>query len=145
MLLDIDYFKQFNDHYGHIRGDDCLRTVGKALAGALHRPRDFIARFGGEEFVLVLPETDSEAARQVAERCRSVLREQQISHEKSNVSSLLTISLGVGTAVPASSDRPLDFVAAVDRLLYQAKQAGRDRLVAAQWKRGDDLRRDAVL
>ena len=92
----------------------------------------------------MLPETDSEAARQIAERCRSVLREQQFSHEKSNVSSLLTISLGVGTAVPSSSDRPLDFVAAVDRLLYQAKQAGRDRLVAAQWNRGDDLRRDAV-
>ncbi|MFV3370027.1 diguanylate cyclase domain-containing protein [Pseudomonas sp. NY15435] len=144
VLLDIDYFKQFNDHYGHIQGDDCLRTVGKALAGALHRPRDFIARFGGEEFVLVLPETDSEAARQVAERCRTVLHEQQISHEKSNVSSLLTISLGVGTAVPSSSDRPLDFVAAVDRLLYQAKQAGRDRLVTAQWSRGDDLRRDSV-
>ncbi|MBD9577875.1 sensor domain-containing diguanylate cyclase [Pseudomonas sp. PDM23] len=144
VLLDIDYFKQFNDHYGHIQGDDCLRSVGKALAGALHRPRDFIARFGGEEFVLVLPETDSEAARQIAERCRSVLREQRIAHEKSAVSDLLTISLGVGTAVPASSDRPLDFVAAVDRLLYQAKQAGRDRLVAAQWSRGDDLRRDAV-
>ncbi|WP_236170705.1 sensor domain-containing diguanylate cyclase [Pseudomonas pseudonitroreducens] len=143
VLLDIDYFKQFNDHYGHIQGDDCLRTVGKALAGSLHRPRDFVARFGGEEFVLVLPETDSEAARQIAERCRSVLREQQISHEKSAVSTLLTISLGVGTAVPASSDRPLDFVAAVDRLLYQAKQAGRDRLMAGQWNRGDDLRRDA--
>ncbi|KJK02640.1 diguanylate cyclase [Pseudomonas sp. 21] len=144
VLLDIDYFKQFNDHYGHIQGDDCLRIVGKALAGALHRPRDFIARFGGEEFVLVLPETDSEAARQIAERCRSVLREQRIAHVKSAVSDLLTISLGVGTAVPSSSDRPLDFVAAVDRLLYQAKQAGRDRLVAAQWNRGDDLRRDAV-
>jgi len=142
VLLDIDYFKQFNDHYGHIQGDDCLRIVGKALASALHRPRDFIARFGGEEFVLVLPETDTEAARQIAERCRSVLREQQIAHAKSNVSSLLTISLGVGTAVPSSTDRPLDFVAAVDRLLYQAKQAGRDRLVAAQWNRGDDLRRD---
>ncbi|MBB4862214.1 diguanylate cyclase (GGDEF)-like protein/PAS domain S-box-containing protein [Pseudomonas nitritireducens] len=144
VLLDIDYFKQFNDHYGHIRGDDCLRIVGKALAFALHRPRDFIARFGGEEFVLVLPETDNEAAQQIAERCRDALREQRIVHEKSGVSDLLTISLGVGTAVPSSSDRPLDFVAAVDRLLYQAKQAGRDRLVAAQWERGDDLRRDSV-
>jgi diguanylate cyclase (GGDEF)-like protein/PAS domain S-box-containing protein len=144
VLLDIDYFKQFNDTYGHIRGDDCLRIVGKALAFALHRPRDFIARFGGEEFVLVLPETDSEAAQQIAERCRDALREQRIAHEKSGVSDLLTISLGVGTAVPAAMDRPLDFVAAVDRLLYQAKQAGRDRLVAAQWNRGDDLRRDAV-
>jgi len=144
ILLDIDYFKQYNDHYGHVRGDDCLRSVGKALAGALHRPRDFIARFGGEEFVLVLPETDGEAARHVAERCHSVLREQKIVHEKSNVSSLLTISLGVGTSVPSSRDRPLDFVAAVDRLLYQAKQDGRNRLVAAHWARGEDLRLDGT-
>ncbi|MEE9101930.1 sensor domain-containing diguanylate cyclase [Pseudomonas nitroreducens] len=144
ILLDIDYFKQYNDHYGHVQGDDCLRSVGKALAGALHRPRDFIARFGGEEFVLVLPETDSEAASQIAERCRRVIREQRIAHEQSRVAPLLTISLGVGTAVPHTGDRPLDFVAAVDRLLYQAKQGGRNRLVAAQWARGEDLRLDGT-
>lgn len=140
ILLDIDYFKQYNDHYGHIQGDDCLRSVGKALAGALHRPRDFIARFGGEEFVLVLPETDNDAAIQMAERCRRFLREQGIPHEKSSVAPLLTISLGVGTAVPSAGDRPLDFVAAVDRLLYQAKQDGRNRLVAEQWRRNETLR-----
>ncbi|MCJ1884252.1 sensor domain-containing diguanylate cyclase [Pseudomonas sp. LA21] len=144
VLLDIDYFKQYNDHYGHVQGDDCLRSVGKALAGALHRPRDFIARFGGEEFVLVLPETDSEAAAQVAERCRHVIREQRIAHEQSRVAPLLTISLGVGTAVPHAGDRPLDFVAAVDRLLYQAKQDGRNRLAVAQWARGEDLRLDGT-
>ncbi|MFV3308024.1 GGDEF domain-containing protein [Pseudomonas sp. NY15181] len=144
ILLDIDYFKQYNDHYGHVQGDDCLRNVGKALAGALHRPRDFIARFGGEEFVLVLPETDGDAAIQVAERCRRFIREQCIPHEQSRVAPLLTISLGVGTAVPHTGDRPLDFVAAVDRLLYQAKQGGRNRLVAAQWARGEDLRLDGT-
>ncbi|AGI24871.1 PAS/PAC sensor-containing diguanylate cyclase [Pseudomonas sp. ATCC 13867] len=144
ILLDIDYFKQYNDHYGHIQGDDCLRSVGKALAGALHRPRDFIARFGGEEFVLVLPETDGDAALQVAERCRRFIREQRIAHEQSSVAPLLTISLGVGTAVPRAGDRPLDFVAAVDRLLYQAKQGGRNRLAAAQWSRDEGSMRDGT-
>ncbi|MGF6691653.1 sensor domain-containing diguanylate cyclase [Metapseudomonas resinovorans] len=133
ILLDIDYFKQYNDHYGHIQGDDCLRSVGRALMNAAIRPRDFVARFGGEEFVLILPATDEPAARQVAERCRKLIREQCIPHEKSGVASLLTISLGVGTVVPRHDDQPLPFIQAVDRLLYQAKQRGRNRLESARW------------
>ena len=78
ILLDIDYFKQYNDHYGHIQGDDCLKSVGQALSEAANRPRDLVGRFGGEEFVLILPETDADAARQVAERCRRLLRERCI-------------------------------------------------------------------
>ena len=103
ILLDIDYFKQYNDHYGHIQGDDCLRNVGQALKNAAIRPRDFVARFGGEEFVLILPGTDEPAARQVAERCRKLIRERCIPHEKSSVASLLTISLGVGSITPTPS------------------------------------------
>lgn len=133
ILLDIDYFKQYNDHYGHIQGDDCLRNVGQALKNAAIRPRDFVARFGGEEFVLILPGTDEPAARQVAERCRKLIRERCIPHEKSSVASLLTISLGVGSITPTHQDQPLPFVEAVDRLLYQAKQKGRDRLESANW------------
>ncbi|VXB82092.1 PAS domain S-box-containing protein/diguanylate cyclase (GGDEF) domain-containing protein [Pseudomonas sp. 8AS] len=128
ILLDIDYFKQFNDHFGHIKGDDCLRRVGQALQGAAVRPRDCVARFGGEEFVLVLPETDAASAQQVAERCRKLVRKLRIPHPQSNVAPLLTISLGVGTLVPEQGDAPLAFIEAVDRLLYQAKQQGRDRL-----------------
>lgn len=132
ILLDIDHFKQFNDHYGHIQGDDCLKSVGQALSRAASRPRDFVGRFGGEEFVLVLPETDEAAARHIAERCRQQVRQQRIAHERSSVSSLLTISLGVGTIVPGVHDSPLDFLNSVDKLLYQAKQRGRDRLEVAK-------------
>ena len=129
ILLDIDFFKQFNDHYGHIQGDDCLRRVALTLGQAATRPRDCVARYGGEEFVLVLPETDAHSAQKVAERYRRLIGQLQIPHEQSNVAPLLTISLGVGTIVPEAQDSPLAFIEAVDRLLYQAKQQGRDRLL----------------
>lgn len=131
ILLDIDHFKQYNDHYGHIQGDDCLKNVAQALSQAATRPRDFVGRFGGEEFVLVLPETDEAAARHIAERCRQLVRRQRIAHERSAVAPMLTISLGVSTIVPGAHDRPLDFLNAVDKLLYKAKQRGRDRLELA--------------
>ena len=126
IMIDIDYFKQYNDYYGHIQGDDCLRRVAQVLSAAATRARDFLARFGGEEFVLVLPETDVEAAKNIAERCRSLIFKEQIFHEKSQVSQLLTVSLGVGTIIPTRSDTPLKFVDEVDRRLYQAKQKGRN-------------------
>ncbi|MGG2398558.1 GGDEF domain-containing protein [Pseudomonas sp. SH1-B] len=131
ILLDIDHFKQYNDHYGHIQGDDCLKNVAQALSQAATRPRDFVGRFGGEEFVLVLPETDEAAARHIAERCRQLVRRQRIAHERSSVAPMLTISLGVSTIVPGAHDRPLDFLNTVDKLLYKAKQRGRDRLELA--------------
>jgi len=131
ILLDIDYFKQYNDHYGHVRGDDCLKSVGQALSGAAVRPRDLLARYGGEEFVLLLPETDAQAAAQVAERCRQLIREQNIQHAHSQVAPLLTISLGVGTLVPGPFDQPEAFLERVDRLLYKAKHQGRDQAVLA--------------
>jgi len=131
ILLDIDYFKQYNDHYGHVRGDDCLKSVGQALSGAAVRPRDLLARYGGEEFVLLLPETDAQAAAQVAERCRQLIREQNIQHAHSQVAPLLTISLGVGTLVPGPFDQPEAFLERVDRLLYKAKHPGRDQAVLA--------------
>jgi len=131
ILLDVDYFKQYNDHYGHVRGDDCLKSVGQALSGAAVRPRDLLARYGGEEFVLLLPETDAQAAAQVAERCRQLIREQNIQHAHSQVAPLLTISLGVGTLVPGPFDQPEAFLERVDSLLYKAKHQGRDQAVLA--------------
>jgi diguanylate cyclase (GGDEF)-like protein len=130
ILLDIDFFKQYNDHFGHLQGDDCLRRVATALTQAATRPRDFIARFGGEEFVLVLPETDAEAAARVAERCRHAIAREQIEHPYSPIGKLLTVSMGVGTLVPGYRDEILEFVEEVDRRLYQAKQQGRDCVVA---------------
>lgn len=127
IILDIDYFKQYNDRYGHLGGDDCLRHVARALSAAAQRPRDFLGRFGGEEFVLVLPETDAPAARKVAERCRRLVFELAIAHENSSVGRLLSISLGVGTTVPSAHAESMAFIEQVDRLLYRAKQNGRDR------------------
>lgn len=132
ILLDIDYFKQYNDFYGHVQGDDCLVQVARLLSSAATRARDFVARFGGEEFVLVLPETDLESAKKVAERCRTLLSEQRIEHLASDVRETLTVSMGVCTVVPVAGSEPRTFFAAVDRLLYEAKQGGRDRIVARE-------------
>lgn len=126
IMLDIDYFKQYNDHFGHIQGDECLKRVAKVLSTAATRARDFFARFGGEEFVLVLPETDTEAAMKVAERCRSMIFKEQIAHPKSPISQLLTISIGVGTTIPAFKEESIAFIEDVDKRLYAAKQKGRN-------------------
>ncbi|MDB6061967.1 MAG: hypothetical protein JWM78_2070 [Verrucomicrobiaceae bacterium] len=126
IILDIDFFKQYNDQYGHIKGDDCLKRVAQTLTSAATRSKDFFARFGGEEFVLVLPETDANAALTVAERCRTLIYKQQIPHNSSAVSEMLTISLGVGTIIPSNNIEPIAFVEEVDRLLYKAKQNGRN-------------------
>jgi diguanylate cyclase (GGDEF)-like protein/PAS domain S-box-containing protein len=127
LILDIDYFKQFNDHYGHIKGDECLRQVAQTLSLAANRPRDFIARIGGEEFVWLLPETDAESARLVARKCLHLIRQQQIVHEFSPVSPLLSLSLGVGTTVAPLQATAVEFIEQVDKLLYRAKHNGRMR------------------
>ncbi len=129
IMLDIDYFKQYNDHYGHLQGDACLKRVAQVLSSAATRARDFVARFGGEEFVLVLPETDEKSAAKIAERCRNLIFKEQIPHASSPVSQILTVSLGVGTMTPTHQDEALGFVEAVDKRLYQAKQRGRNCIV----------------
>ena len=128
VMIDIDYFKQYNDHYGHVQGDECLRRVAQAIDAGASRARDLCARFGGEEFVLVLPATDAEAARNVAERCRKLLALQEIAHASSGVGRMVTVSMGVGTIHPGSKDDPEVFLDRIDRRLYQAKSGGRDRI-----------------
>ncbi len=128
VMIDIDYFKQYNDHYGHLKGDECLRRVAQAMAAGASRERDLCARFGGEEFVLLLPATGEDEARKVAERCRTFLAHQEIAHEHSGVGRLVTVSMGIGTIVPAIDDDPDVFIDRIDRRLYQAKSAGRDRV-----------------
>lgn len=131
LLIDIDFFKQYNDFYGHIVGDDCLKQVAETLSNTATRARDFFARYGGEEFAMVLPETDAEAAQKIAERCQKFIFKLQIPHQQSDVSQLLTISIGTGTIVPTHSHDLRDFIDSVDRALYQAKQQGRNRVQAA--------------
>jgi diguanylate cyclase (GGDEF)-like protein/PAS domain S-box-containing protein len=128
IMLDIDYFKQYNDYYGHIQGDECLKRVANVLACVATRSRDFFARYGGEEFILVLPETDEAAAFKIAERCRNVIFKSQIPHEKSLVSQLLTISIGISTITPTRNDEAIKFIATVDKKLYVAKEKGRNSI-----------------
>ncbi|KGK42579.1 diguanylate cyclase [Nitrincola sp. A-D6] len=129
IMIDIDLFKQYNDMYGHVQGDSCLKQVAQTLNSAVLRSGDFFARFGGEEFVLILPQTEIDAAVKVAERCRKLIFKQQIPHPASDVSSVLTISIGVGTHTPARQDQASDFIEAVDRRLYASKQQGRNCIV----------------
>lgn len=131
LLFDVDFFKNYNDHYGHVEGDECLKRVAQALAGATHRPADFLARYGGEEFVLLLPASDAGAARAVADRCRQAIFKAQIPHAVSEVGQLLTVSIGAATIVPSEHDDPVRFLEEVDRRLYRAKHLGRNRLVDA--------------
>jgi diguanylate cyclase (GGDEF)-like protein/PAS domain S-box-containing protein len=130
LLIDIDFFKQYNDLYGHIEGDDCLKQVAGLLSGAATRSRDFLARYGGEEFMMVLPETGSDAAMKVAQRCQRRILAAQIPHQQSSASQLLTISIGSGSTVPRQQDQLRDFIEQVDQALYRAKQAGRNRVQA---------------
>jgi diguanylate cyclase (GGDEF)-like protein/PAS domain S-box-containing protein len=131
VMIDIDFFKQFNDLYGHLQGDEVLKRVAHTLNAAGLRAKDFFARFGGEEFALILPETNAESAIKIAERCRNLIFKQQIPHAASDISQLLTISIGVSSIIPASNQQPKAFVEFVDSLLYQAKDSGRNRTVMA--------------
>lgn len=130
IMLDIDYFKQYNDHYGHIRGDACLKQIAETLNQAATRTRDFFARYGGEEFVLVLPETDHAAGLKVAQRCRQLVLKEKIPHARSQVESVVTISLGMATIIPSRQDQRIDFLETVDKRLYRAKQRARNCIVA---------------
>jgi diguanylate cyclase (GGDEF)-like protein/PAS domain S-box-containing protein len=129
IMLDIDYFKQFNDFHGHLKGDEILKQVAKTLSHAGLRTKDFFARFGGEEFAWILPDTDLAAAGKIAERCRNLIFKAQIPHPDSAISQLLTISVGVGSMIPTTADELKDFVADVDRLMYLAKHQGRGRII----------------
>lgn len=133
ILLDIDYFKQYNDYYGHLAGDACLKRVTHVLTNAGLRKGDFFARFGGEEFVIVLPCTQADEAKEIAEHCRRIILQEKIQHQQSSIGEVLSISLGVGTMVPTAEDDLLSFINRVDKCLYLAKRRGRNCTCAADW------------
>ncbi|MDE2306819.1 MAG: diguanylate cyclase [Xanthomonadaceae bacterium] len=132
IILDIDYFKQYNDFYGHVGGDECLRSLAGVLKTVARRPRDVVARFGGEEFTLLLPETDEVMARKLAQECAQGIAGLQIPHKNSSASPFLTASIGVETTIPDGAATPREFVEEVDRMLYAAKRNGRNRIEAAR-------------
>lgn len=130
IFMDIDYFKPYNDNYGHQAGDDCLRLVAKTLVETVTRPTDLLARFGGEEFVSVLPNTDKKGALSVAKRMHRAVLELNIPHEYSDVEEVITLSIGIATARPGRHDNdPQVLLEEADQRLYRAKASGRNRIV----------------
>ena len=126
--VDIDHFKTYNDTYGHLAGDDCLRSVVKAIDGCMSRPGDFVARTGGEEFVCVLPSANQQGALAIAERVGQSVRQLHIPHAVSALK-VVTVSTGVATMAPGSEESHEQLFARADRALYQAKRAGRARVM----------------
>jgi diguanylate cyclase (GGDEF)-like protein len=131
VFIDIDHFKKYNDHYGHLAGDDCLRRVAQALQHAVKRPFDLVARYGGEEFAVVLPDTGVPGAKRLAEEMRKAVELLDIAHAASPVSGRVTISAGVAAIAPEAGAQPDMLIAAADACLYEAKLAGRNRVVIA--------------
>jgi len=133
MILDADYFKLFNDRYGHLAGDGCLRAIASQLTAAARRPGDLAARYGGEEFLLLMPNTDTAGAESVAERVRTRVLDLAMAHEGSPAPNVVTVSIGVATAWPGESGHNgvSTLLAAADSALYQAKRGGRNRVVTA--------------
>jgi len=130
-MVDVDFFKSYNDHYGHAMGDRTLQKIAKALDSVLMRPADLIARYGGEEFVMMLPETDAFAAKGVAERAVQKIVELNIPHKYSSAADCVTVSIGLVTTQINDNLTPEIFIAASDKNLYLAKENGRNRVVAS--------------
>ena len=128
-MVDVDFFKQYNDHYGHAMGDSVLQKIAGALQKSLKRPADIVARYGGEEFVMVLPETDAVAAAGVAERARSAIAELDIPHQYSAIAKYVSVSIGVATSFLDKDSLPENILNRADSNLYRAKSNGRNQVV----------------
>jgi diguanylate cyclase (GGDEF)-like protein/PAS domain S-box-containing protein len=129
IMTDVDYFKHYNDTYGHQAGDACLKSVAASIRKRVGRPGDLIARYGGEEFAIVMPETDISGAMQVAENIRQELAKQEIPHCKSAVAPYVTISCGIAIMFPTAENTPQALIERADQGLYIAKQQGRNCVV----------------
>jgi diguanylate cyclase (GGDEF)-like protein len=132
VMLDVDHFKAYNDHYGHVVGDECLRRIAAALRSVVKRASDLPARYGGEEFALILPETNLDSAVQIAEAVREAIAATAIEHCRSPVAGHVTASLGVASTKCVADGTPLDLIAQADGQLYAAKAAGRNQIRAIE-------------
>ena len=126
LMIDIDFFKQYNDTFGHLKGDECLKHIASVLNNNLNRPGDFVARYGGEEFCILIPETDMDGAITFAEVVHSAIIELKIDNPGSEASKYLTISIGVAAIVPKHGDSYMDLIYTSDKALYKAKSDGRN-------------------
>jgi len=130
LILDVDCFKAFNDHYGHLAGDDCLRSVATALKQCQQRDVDFVARFGGEEFVFILPDTSNEGAKQVAELILRSIISLKITHEWNTASRYLTLSIGISTCYFEDPVSDIELLERADKALFRAKEQGKNRFIS---------------
>ena len=128
LMIDVDFFKLYNDHYGHMNGDECLRNVALSLNNSINRPPDLVARYGGEEFIVLLPDTNISGAIKVAENMRSALASRRMEHSDSSVNNFVTISIGIASIVPENEDGYSELIDHADKALYQAKKNGRNRI-----------------
>lgn len=131
LLVDVDHFKRYNDHYGHQAGDACLQAVARALEREIYREPDLLARYGGEELVALLADTDADGARVVAERAVAAVRALALPHAASSTAPVVTVSAGAASLVPFAPEDGPRLLRLADAALYAAKQAGRDRAVAS--------------
>ncbi len=127
IMIDVDHFKLFNDHYGHGLGDDCLKQVAISLGNTIKRPEDMVARYGGEEFVVILPGVNGQVALEIGERLRNSVLALEIPHVLSSTNDIITISLGVTSVLPAAHLSPEKALKVADEQLYRAKGNGRNR------------------
>ena len=131
LLIDADLFKSYNDTYGHLRGDSCLKQIAEAAQDVVARPGDLVARFGGEEFATILPNTGSSGALQLAHDICAVMRNRQLPHS-SNPSGVVTVSVGCATLIPQLGQHAATLIDCADKALYQAKRSGRNRACSYQ-------------
>ena len=131
ILCDVDYFKAYNDTYGHQQGDRCLQIIAKILRKSIRRPADLAARYGGEEFAVVLPNTDANGALFVAQNITRQLALKQLPHQKSSVRNYVTCSIGISTIIPQIGEKTHTIIEVADRLLYQAKESGRNQIATS--------------
>jgi diguanylate cyclase (GGDEF)-like protein len=133
ILMDIDLFKAFNDHYGHLAGDDCLRTLAQGLNEVIQRPADLLARYGGEEFACILPETDAQGATGVAEKIHRKIDSLNIAFPSPTSGNHITVSMGLATLIPLKRQSSADLIRFADELLYEAKRLGRNRIITRSY------------
>ncbi len=129
LMIDIDFFKSYNDNYGHAQGDKCLRQVADAIGACIHRSHDLAARYGGEEFACILPETDLNGAAAVAESVLNAVRNCKILHECSKIADIVTVSIGCFSMIPEQNDDCSILIIEADQLLYKSKESGRNRFI----------------
>jgi polar amino acid transport system substrate-binding protein len=138
IMLDIDYFKSFNDHYGHPAGDNCIRKIGTAIKAIVKRPGDLAARYGGEEFSIILPSTDITGAMAIATQIKKSINALAIPHDQSEISDHVTVSIGIASAVATANSRHQELLEQADQALYTAKREGRNRIVGSSYSATED-------